>query len=203
MQDQQQTVFAMKVVQTTHRMDGQRFLRSLVESEYARMLTLTTRANPVPVVMGVVPASKHVLFKADGEEIGIGYLMSHVGTSIVPAKGRSISRDNLILLLLSLATMHRADVVHCDARIQNAVRVGTTVQWIDFLDAMEAGPVPISKKRADVETFLSSVFAEKCSLRAGVGVLLDNYALDPSDINARAIATAVNGFQKIKFSTTN
>ena len=73
--------------------------------------------------------------------------------------GAAVPRQEWRLLFSSLGALHEAKIVHGDARLPNAVCVGSDVRWIDFQGALVATSEPrMEWKRADMKTLVSSCF---------------------------------------------
>jgi tRNA A-37 threonylcarbamoyl transferase component Bud32 len=61
----------------------------------------------------------------DFEDIG-GFMVTELGTMV--------ERDEYKRIIEALVALHRSDVVHGDARLNNVVEVGESIKWIDFRD---------------------------------------------------------------------
>jgi tRNA A-37 threonylcarbamoyl transferase component Bud32 len=52
-------------------------------------------------------------------------------------QGTMVERDEYKRIIKALVALHRSDVTHGDARVDNVVEVGEIIKWIDFREAEE------------------------------------------------------------------
>jgi tRNA A-37 threonylcarbamoyl transferase component Bud32 len=105
------------------------------EEQYAVKLVLnvdclTYESNMLQAAYTVCP--KHVIRvvhpSENFEDIG-GFMVTELGTMV--------ERDEYKRIIEALVALHRSDITHGDARVDNVVEVGEIIKWIDFLEAEE------------------------------------------------------------------
>jgi tRNA A-37 threonylcarbamoyl transferase component Bud32 len=155
----------------------------MVQGEYEKLVMLHQRQ--VPHVVQVVPQSLTRIY-SDGVLLGMGFLMSDVGTPIVRDGVKAKIRCSLLNnLFLTLAELHKLGHYHGDVRVQNAVEVNGNVVWIDFALCHDdvVGSNFNNKKRDDVMMLIDSIFKkENTSSDDQLKELISNYVSDIADI---------------------
>lgn len=120
-----------------------------VEKEYKLMIQCLERVDVNPFVFPIVKDS----FRS-GVAVGVpyaGYLLEGKGEKItLPVS--PIVMTELVALLYAL---HSKEIIHGDPRIDNVLRLGSDLKWIDFRDC-ETVTTKVNK-RHDVKIFLKSV----------------------------------------------
>jgi hypothetical protein len=82
-----------------------------------------------------------------------GYLMKSVG---VPAPHSSLSEK--IAIVVSLNGLHKANIVHGDARLTNVVLVDEKLLWVDLMAGSHC--IATSDYKADMRSLLRSLYGE-------------------------------------------
>ena len=92
----------------------------------------------------------------DGDARGAAYLMERVGAP-ASASSRRACRD----VFGALAALHRAGVVHGDARLPNLLAVDGDLRWIDLaagvVSEAPGAVAPVEQQRYDATTLARSV----------------------------------------------
>ena len=120
-----------------------------VEKEYKLMVQCLERAEVNPFVFPIVQGS----FREGlaGEVPYAGYLLERKGEKVTLPVSRAVMTE-LVALLYEL---HSKNIIHGDPRIDNVLRLGSQLKWIDFRQC-ETVTTAISIYR-DVMIFLKSV----------------------------------------------
>jgi hypothetical protein len=64
-----------------------------------------------------------------------GQKFKNIGGFMVIELGTKVERDEYKRIIEALVNLHRFDIVHGDARVNNVVEVGGSIKWIDFREA--------------------------------------------------------------------
>ena len=155
-----------------------------VEIEYSRLLAAAAAGAPV-----VRPVEGSLLYFGSlkgGRVSGGGYLLEAVGE---PFSVTSQARCEMAFE--SLAELHRAGVIHGDARLPNLLLVDERAAWIDMSGSvMGVGPSLGGVKQLDARTLAWSVLAlaVDAPLPAAVASAVESYSADNHTANAVAAA---------------
>jgi tRNA A-37 threonylcarbamoyl transferase component Bud32 len=122
------------------------------EEQYAVKLVLkenvnhlTCESNMLQPAYTVCP--KHVIRvvhpSENFEDIG-GFMVTELGTMV--------ERDEYKQIIEALVALHRSNVTHGDARVNNVVEVGEVIKWIDFRQAQIPTDNLSDQQRSDMLT---------------------------------------------------
>ena len=102
----------------------------------------------------VQPLQYHEEIGEDGQTLFSAYTMRNCGLAVA----RPVKRDMLAYLAEALVSLHKSDLVHGDARLENIVMVGSLFKWIDFYGSYSISEGTSTARRIDVFTLVKSVF---------------------------------------------
>jgi len=85
-----------------------------------------------------------------------GYAMKHVGTPF-----KTLTKDVLLRIFSSLLALHKAGILHGDARLPNVVNVDDSPRWVDLVNSHFSHQSFPAHARADMRTLAASVLGLK------------------------------------------
>ena len=105
----------------------------------------------------VQPLEYHEQTDSNGNVLFSAYTMADCGQAV----DRPVKRAEMQSLANALCCLHKAGLVHGDARLENIVMVDSSLKWIDFYKSYSSNSgTNKAARRNDVNTLLRSVFGQ-------------------------------------------
>jgi tRNA A-37 threonylcarbamoyl transferase component Bud32 len=182
------------------------------EEQYAVKLVLKEHANSLLVESNRLQSAYKVCEKHVIKVVHQGENFEDIGGFMVTELGTKVERDEYKRIIEALVALHRSNVTHGDARVNNVVEVQGSIKWIDFRDAeiprKEINSSDLSvktrMKQSDMTKLMKSLLqiSQNGDLPDDVRELVANYNGDITDNQIQTII-GIKVLDSIKEMRTN
>ena len=155
--------FALKVVDRRH--------QDSLDAEHSKLQALlplrsTTSCACLPAF---VSAAVHRVMSSAGEPLGSGLLLQPVGDPVWPDHAQQSAKSALSKIIEALFRLHRLNVIHGDARLENIIQSAGELVWIDFRECQIEASMEL-QRRWDLRTCINNFLGHYHCTRTEVSV---------------------------------